>query len=363
MRLSVVVPVYNIREAVIGTLVSLARLDPPPHEVIVVDDGSTDGSGQVVESFVESHPLPRFVHIRQANAGVSVARNVGLTEVTGDYVLFLDGDDTVEPELVKVVAEAHAAHPPFVDLVCWRYHDEKQEAFGQGLGGRWGELPSSASGVDVMRRLLIRHDFFMHISSVAYRVDFLRDEKLHFTLGCAVGEDTEFHYKALARAARVLAVSSVLSTYVWRPASVLNTFDSSHFDSVAARIRVADFLITQDDSALVEFAEVFKDQAVRRFVDHLKEFARGYPGGSAQVLAAVEESNPGMVSQIGGLIRERKRAGLVVPRNWTLLRAWPWLWVKRVRWKETTADSRRFRLVSGAPQSQGFREFGRGVGD
>jgi|GEM_PF-1069000 len=94
MKISVIVTFYNLRDYVRGCLDSVLGQDFDDFEVIVVDDGSTDGTGAAVQDYIDSyegtHPIK---YIYRANAGVSAARNVGFSESSGDYVMFVDGDD------------------------------------------------------------------------------------------------------------------------------------------------------------------------------------------------------------------------------------------------------------------------------
>ena len=93
--ISVIVPVYNAGSHLRHCLESIQRQTHAVLEIIVVDDGSTDDSSAIIESFTIHDP--RFIVVRQDNAGVSSARNAGLTLATGDYVSFIDADDWLEP--------------------------------------------------------------------------------------------------------------------------------------------------------------------------------------------------------------------------------------------------------------------------
>lgn len=98
---SIVVPAYNCERYIGECLTSLQGQGFRDFEVVVVDDGSTDGTAEVVDSFAASDS--RFKLIRTENHGVSHARNVALDQVTGDYVLFVDADDWVAPDYVETL--------------------------------------------------------------------------------------------------------------------------------------------------------------------------------------------------------------------------------------------------------------------
>lgn len=88
---SIIVPVYNVEEFVHKTLSSVLTQNFNSYELIVVNDGSTDKSGEICYSLAQQYPQITFV--QTANSGVSAARNLGLKIAKGHYIMFLDGDD------------------------------------------------------------------------------------------------------------------------------------------------------------------------------------------------------------------------------------------------------------------------------
>ena len=103
---SVIVPLYNLRQFVAEAIESaLAQTLPPDEvEVIVIDDGSTDGGGEVVERY-----LPRVRYFRQENRGLSAARNAGIRVARAPSLTFLDADDRILPEKLAVQLDVFAA--------------------------------------------------------------------------------------------------------------------------------------------------------------------------------------------------------------------------------------------------------------
>ena len=104
-RVSVIIPAYNGERFIAQAIAS--ALDQPGHavELIVVDDGSTDGTGEVVARF------PQVRYLRQANAGVGATRNHGLALSTSEFVTFLDQDDLVTPTKLETQLAYLDAHP------------------------------------------------------------------------------------------------------------------------------------------------------------------------------------------------------------------------------------------------------------
>lgn len=95
MKISVVIPVYNVKSYLSECVESVLRLKSDV-EIILVDDGSTDGSGELCDQWQCRDP--RITVIHQENGGLSAARNQGIRSCTGEYVMFLDSDDFIDPE-------------------------------------------------------------------------------------------------------------------------------------------------------------------------------------------------------------------------------------------------------------------------
>ena len=104
---SVVIPAYNAASFIVDALDSLSRQTVPPFEVVVVDDGSKDGTSDTISAWLASSP-PNFpVHlVRQSNGGLPVARNVGIRRSSANWIALLDADDIWEPEHLAVLLDA-----------------------------------------------------------------------------------------------------------------------------------------------------------------------------------------------------------------------------------------------------------------
>lgn len=100
-KVSIIVAIYNIEEYLNRCLGSLKDQTFADFEVLCVNDGSKDGSGNIIDKFVLEDK--RFKHLLKENGGLSDARNYGLQYAQGDYILFIDGDDYIESNLVEIV--------------------------------------------------------------------------------------------------------------------------------------------------------------------------------------------------------------------------------------------------------------------
>jgi glycosyltransferase involved in cell wall biosynthesis len=113
-EVSAIIPTYNRRELVVRAVHSALEQTRPVDEIIVVDDGSTDGSGDaLVAEFGD-----RIIYVRQANAGVSAARNRGMAMARSRYIALLDSDDEWLPEKTALQVDWLDAHPDFGMVLC-----------------------------------------------------------------------------------------------------------------------------------------------------------------------------------------------------------------------------------------------------
>ncbi len=119
-NIAVIIPVYNRRQTVLETLQRVATQDMLPHQVILVDDGSCDGTGEAVQRWLHGQTrLTNAMVVRQENRGVGAARNRGFTEI-GDcpYVAFLDSDDLWPVDFLARSQNALTANPLAIAVTC-----------------------------------------------------------------------------------------------------------------------------------------------------------------------------------------------------------------------------------------------------
>lgn len=113
MRISIIIPVYNVEAYLEMCIESVLAQKFTDYEVILVDDGSTDGSGVICDRYVQTDDRIRVIH--QKNGGLSCARNVGARVAKGEYLFFLDSDDCIHPMAMQVLSDLASEHD--ADLV------------------------------------------------------------------------------------------------------------------------------------------------------------------------------------------------------------------------------------------------------
>lgn len=117
MLISIIVAVYNIEKYIAKCITSIQNQTYQNLQIILVDDGSTDTSGQICDDFAKQDKRIQVIH--RQNGGLSAARNTGMEVAVGDYITFVDGDDWIEPAMYESMASEAVLH--HADLVACRY--------------------------------------------------------------------------------------------------------------------------------------------------------------------------------------------------------------------------------------------------
>jgi glycosyltransferase involved in cell wall biosynthesis len=197
MLVSIVMPLYNKRAFVAEAVASALAQTYSQIEVIVVDDGSSDGSGDVVAALAD----PRVRLVRQANAGVSASRNRGIAEARGDLVAFLDADDWYHPRFVETVVALAQQHTD-VQVFGTRF---KRRTDADFPGSDWPEATHSGAThiPDLATHWLI--DPLVFTSSICVRRPLLLALQPCFPLGDSLGEDLDLWLRLNERSPLVVA--------------------------------------------------------------------------------------------------------------------------------------------------------------
>ena len=213
MKLSIIVPVYNVSGWLPETVDSILAQTLRDFELILVDDGSTDGSGEICDCYAAKDS--RVVVIHQKNAGVSAARNAGVAAARGDFIGFTDSDDIIEADMYQVLmslAEKHNA-----DVVQCQ-HDRS----GALNGASRAQKVRVMTGQEFVRRMFtkIRGDYTNQVAlwSKIYKKELF--EGIIFPVG-QVYEDEQETYKLCLKAVRLVETDDILYHYIKRENSII----------------------------------------------------------------------------------------------------------------------------------------------
>ncbi|MEG3631758.1 bifunctional glycosyltransferase/CDP-glycerol:glycerophosphate glycerophosphotransferase [Streptomyces poriticola] len=258
-RFSVIVPAYRVQAYLHACLDSVLSQSYPDLELIAVDDGSPDACGAIIDEVAARDPRVRPVHLSE-NTGLGPARNTGMARATGDYLLFLDGDDTLAPGALAAVADRlKETGDPDVLVYDYVRTYETGETVRNRAAARLGEDGPAPFRLADRPELL---DLLMVAWNKACRRDFVARTGLAFPPGYY--EDTPWTYPLLLTADSIATLDRVCVHYRQRRrGSILGTPDARHLDVFAQYDRVFAFLESVPD------ADRWRPVLFRRMLDHL----------------------------------------------------------------------------------------------
>lgn len=237
-RITVIVPVYNTFEYLDACLESLVQQTFDDIDILCVDDGSTDGSSQALDAWCERDRRIRVIHKR--NGGVSSARNAGLDNAVGEYVLFVDSDDYIEANTCeKLIAIADRDRSDIVVFggetfpsVAWIDHcfDTHDIVYRQ----------------DGFRALFQETGSFPLMCNKLYRRSLIEEHKLRFERSLRLGEDNAFQFCTFPHAKVVSFCRGMFYHYrCEREGSAISVFYDDRLSKVKKHFEVVEYVCSQ----------------------------------------------------------------------------------------------------------------------
>ncbi len=203
MQVSVIVPCYNAAAFLPDCLAALQAQTCANLEILIIDDGSTDGTLALAQAAAARDSRIRVLH--QDNAGVSAARNAGLAVAQGQYVAFVDADDDLPPQALTALLRAAGDGQP-----DWITADHTMVA---NRVPRDMICPPCPSREALLHSLVTADGLYNAVWGKLYRLAFLRQHGLTLPLGIRIGEDVLFNLQVAALARKVIHVPQTLYTY------------------------------------------------------------------------------------------------------------------------------------------------------
>ena len=226
--ISVIIPVYNVEEYLRECVDSVLNQTYQNFEVILVDDGSTDSSGQICDEYVEKDE--RITVIHQKNGGLSVARNTGLSDANGNYVYFLDSDDYIAEntfESLLTIAKKDNSDIVFFDAVS--FADKNDFTVKQNYIRK--NKYKTDCGINIFCQMTENKEFHSAVYLMMFKKQFIENNKLIFVPGI-LHEDMVFTYQALCLAQIVSQLSEALYYRRYRKNSIMTSSKTKkHFTS------------------------------------------------------------------------------------------------------------------------------------
>ncbi|EDY42413.1 bifunctional glycosyltransferase/CDP-glycerol:glycerophosphate glycerophosphotransferase [Streptomyces sp. SPB074] len=328
-RFTIVVPVFKVQGYLAACLDSVLAQDFDDYEVIGVDDCSPDASGTILDEFARRDARITPLHLVK-NVGLSGARNAGLARATGEYVLFLDSDDTLTPGSLRAMAARLEATGP-VDVLIYDYARTYWD--GRLLRNtRSALLTEEGAAAFPLRERPELLSLLQIAWNKAYRREFIEELGLRFPPGYY--EDTPWTYATLLAAGSLAVLDRVCVHYRQRRegGNILRTVSRKHFDVFDQYARVYDFLDALPDGAhwhtamfermIDHYLKIIKEpgrlpeearaeffhRAAADYRDHLPEGFVRPSGGKGYKYALLERDNFLLMSGVGNAAKGRRVA-------------------------------------------------------
>lgn len=204
-EISIIIPVFNAEKSLPVCVDSLKRQTHASFEVLLVDDGSSDRSGEICDRISEQDNRFRVIH--QNNSGPSAARNVGLDNAQGNIIAFVDSDDSVEPDYIECIVKAFEKQPD-VQIVFIGYKDMDTSGRVRSM-----KIPSLVSE-NVVRAIeeLSKQDMFGYTWIKAFRCDVIKN--VRFAKEISLFEDEIFTCNAIKATSQISVVPKAIYHYV-----------------------------------------------------------------------------------------------------------------------------------------------------
>ena len=265
MLVSVIVPVYNVESYVAKCIESIVNQTFKDLDIILVDDGSKDSSGSICDRFAETDKRIRVIH--KVNGGVSSARNAGLDIAIGEYIVFVDGDDYINTQMIETLCSVVVENNS--DLVMCNYIHVNESGDKVGISELRITQPQTVSSDWMLERISRGWTFGAIVWNKMYKSKLFKDLRYPSLNN---GEDEFMSHHVMARAEKAVIIPDVLYYYTLRQGSLTKSdFSLSKVTSIYAFIDRIDFLGTLGKTDYAGNALVLAIKDLTRRWSHRKE--------------------------------------------------------------------------------------------
>lgn len=237
---SIIIPIYNVEKYLIQGLKSLVNQTYKKLEIICVIDGSTDNSEKIVEEFSEIYTDYIWKIFVQENKGQATARNVGLSNATGEYIYFFDADDILDSNLIDECVKFMKKYP--VELMrFWSHEFTTVPNFDDKKG--YNKLPF-ITNIMTVDEYLLQSKFKVSavVWSYFFKKSFLYNNKIEFAEGIKY-EDMEYSAHFLIMATNIGYLDKNLYAYRNNPTSTMNTIRREKVELAVESYKILIFLL------------------------------------------------------------------------------------------------------------------------
>ena len=236
-KISVIVPVYKVRDRITRTLESLKSQTFKEFEVLFVDDGSPDDSSDYADNYLKDSEVIYRI-IKKENGGVSSARNLGIEKAQGKYVMFLDSDDYIDKDMLKDFYEKASSGD--YDVVYSSYVFEESD--NREITNNLDELNEGSMFGKEAALGLIYGTTYTHIMANLFKRSLLIENNIRFDEKRKFAEDISFMVKAYADSRKVYCIKKIYAHYVKWEESAMNNINLNYLDVYYSNVETLQYI-------------------------------------------------------------------------------------------------------------------------
>ncbi len=327
-KISVIVPAYNVELYLKECLDSILRQDLDNYEIIIVNDGSTDGTRDIIYQYAEQYESKIWV-CEQKNQGQSVARNSGLDIASGEYILFVDSDDYLENNIFKSLIETSEGNK--LDVLLFAGQRVVTDSSGIQTKEHYAYEKSDLSGkpgAEVMAERLSEQGFYDVVWLQFVRRDLIEKKLIRFYPGI-IHEDHLYTFQLLMCSERCGYISEEMYNYRIRPYSTMTTdgLDDRRFIGWGITfLKMFEFY----NKAIEDSGEQSWNKEVRNYILYCAEMSRNI------YLKLEEQQKNTQCNELYGKVKEQMLKFCKKYEKNKLVRFYVYSYIKRMRqllWK------------------------------
>lgn len=240
MKLSIIIPAYNTEKYIGQCIDSVLKINDMEYELIIINDGSTDRTAEILNSYAKRHSHIKI--ISQENQGAASARNRGIKESTGDYIYFLDSDDWIETgsfeKIIRNLEEDYKNNEK-IDVVTGKetaYSEfTKEEAPDERIPG---ELRGKTmSGMEFMKKAVKGKFWNVRLPIYLYRKELFTEKGILFPEGRKSNEDEVFSINVFYNAGKLKITDETFGYYRAREGSIMSRLTITHAEDIFENAR------------------------------------------------------------------------------------------------------------------------------
>ena len=219
-KISIIIPVYNIEKYIDKCIKSVIEQTYKNIEIILIDDGSTDLSRSICDKYQKEDKRIKVIH--QDNNGASCARNTGIKNATGEYIMLIDGDDYIESDMCEKMLKYSIDNNTKI-TICNFYNEHKDKTV---INNSEFANNTIISNITAIKHMFVDDDIIFHVpwNKIYHRSIFFENKDIRYPKGRIHG-DSYINYKIYNSVDKILVINKALYHYTHRDNNITYQFD------------------------------------------------------------------------------------------------------------------------------------------